>query len=1040
MSRRHTSDVAMDNDSEIGTYTKTFTITPDNPHINIKFFKNPSFCTTLQRYLSQIFNITCSIKVEDVNVIITLDGDKQNVKSSRDAMKDLFESVQSKIYNSEDTDKKVMYLSSHIFSDAAIDVIQQIIDHENIFTLWEKTKMFSGYYKVLYFSYHPFDITEAEITQILYKQIDYVENMKMPDEKTKSFIKEIEQAIISNRKPELAIIRHTYPNRIDIKISLLGRKKLVKIVKKKLQLIATKHTLKQFELKLHKTQYEYLIDNCLQQLADIENHYVNDNVKIRLQQKEFYAPQYLIEKIKEEINELICETVICTIKTIDNSALLSDENKAQLDRISTQYSCRIERVVSKTELQIFRIPKAVSNATSPISNTMLEQSNQFCSSLSLRAISTSNISIQIHKNDPSVVWPSDITVVSTDAGILEQHVTLLNNNEYFETNSGKKVLFKRWLPPALNDGKAITKLKQSITKFIVSVTETIDITLITSKGNSLRICENDINNYINKHVISTQRINKALELKNWNQHVVNYFYKYCLDKSVLAIMDLHNFYLDLIGLPENVVKAITKYENIPKILKLKSLIRIPPAVTPRKDRTICRRLATSLAGEGYSICKSSSNNPLSESQINQSDLLLIYFSGDYLGDAQCMNVINYARKNSSRDMGKSAWIYSMKIDGLFYNIFETEIELEFSGDFDLEYDQMLLALLRHTKPGVTGQYYPQDQITLKSNPTETNYEEGVFGSTSLALQKLTSAQRQEREQDYQLRMKNRLKNERISHDEIDVLVSSLILVTDDLEQILSEKQSSYGTPYPGDSAKLDAAAEQDYSIVVLKAFLDSAKRWLNKAPNVTKKNFPPFTPTGDINDAQVVMYSPFTDYERWQDDSLGSNYSYLKNGYFSVYASNFLSFTMEQAHEYFERLIIADGRINIFNTKIEENELVWPERYSDNNEEESIQDNKIDTGDKTKTMKPFQNFQQLLDLNLMLKLRKRILRYFSRRKRHLMVRTIEERSQVTKDDVQKIEKKIDDASQKDQKALEVFLEYSRLNVITFRRLCGIHNN
>jgi hypothetical protein len=128
------------------------------------------------------------------------------------------------------------------------------MDNEKIFTVWEKTEMFSGYYKVMYFTLQPFNTNEQDITQILNHQIKYVENVKMTNEKTKNFIKEIEQLISDKRQSELAIIRFKYPNQIDINISLFGKKKWVKIIKNKLQIIVDKHTIKQIQIKINEIQ------------------------------------------------------------------------------------------------------------------------------------------------------------------------------------------------------------------------------------------------------------------------------------------------------------------------------------------------------------------------------------------------------------------------------------------------------------------------------------------------------------------------------------------------------------------------------------------------------------------------------------------------------------------------------------------------------------------------------------------------------------------------------------------------------------------
>jgi len=135
-----------------------------------------------------------------------------------------------------------------------VNVIQQIMDNERLFTIWNKTEMFSGYYKVIYFTCEPFAISENDITQILNREIAHVDNIKMPNEKTKKFLVEIEEFIKINKQPELAIIHCKYPYKMDIKISLFGRKRHVKTVKKSLQLLIGKHILKAFVIQMTPAQ------------------------------------------------------------------------------------------------------------------------------------------------------------------------------------------------------------------------------------------------------------------------------------------------------------------------------------------------------------------------------------------------------------------------------------------------------------------------------------------------------------------------------------------------------------------------------------------------------------------------------------------------------------------------------------------------------------------------------------------------------------------------------------------------------------------
>ncbi len=152
----------------------------------------------------------------------------------------------------------MIYWSQHITSDLIIPVLQQIMDHQNIFTLWDKTAMFSGHFKVAYFTHASFTVSENQITQILNNEIAYIENLVIPNEKTMNLLKTIDQYIFNKQNSELAIIHCKYPYKLEIKISLFGRKNLVKKTNKQLQSIINKHTIKTFQLKMNSHQVKFL--------------------------------------------------------------------------------------------------------------------------------------------------------------------------------------------------------------------------------------------------------------------------------------------------------------------------------------------------------------------------------------------------------------------------------------------------------------------------------------------------------------------------------------------------------------------------------------------------------------------------------------------------------------------------------------------------------------------------------------------------------------------------------------------------------------
>ncbi|CAF1449677.1 unnamed protein product [Rotaria sordida] len=1043
---------------------------------NVKFFNNPSFRSHLQNCLLNTHNTECQIQLlETQEIYLTLNGIKENVTAARQTIISLFEQTHTKIYDIENTDQQMIYWSNHITSDLIIPVIQQIMDHQNIFTLWEKTAMFCGYFKVVYFTHESFKVSEAYISEILDKEIVYVNNIVMPNEKTKNHLASIDQFIFNRQHPELAIIRCKYPYKLDIKISLFGRKNLVKKARKSLQSIINNHTIKTLQLKMNSNQHEYLLENCVEQLNDIENEYKNDCVKIRIRQKEFSVPQYLIGKIKQKIHELMIQTIICKYQKIGNSILLNDDNNKQFYQIAKRNYCRIEKIEIKTEMNVYSIPKALSQ-TSNISNSIIQQSNEFTSSLSMKKISVLNGSIEIYLTNQSISIPRDVTIISSEAGAAEEHINYMSDNGYFEMKSGRKFLFHRWSPIILNNDRSYQKFKKSIEKFISSclqsittcfndvrtiafitnewenvgiqqeqlannlineakqqiesrkidwrilfmfndqqinfykefyriliklqtdqdgfaqfssLVSTIQIILAGSSKFDLNKCENEINNYVQKHILTNKILSNEFDIKQWDQHMINAFYKYCLNKSVLPNIDLiTNSQIHLIGSMFNVEKAIEKYKLMSEILKLKSSVQIPPPIIPRTsiptnsnrsnpvmktyniyfsycqhDQTICNHITTCLIGEGYSICETPSNISLFQSYIDKSDVILVSFSENYSNNTYSITELNYAKSTKKKlipfvirnNIEESSWLASLILTELFYDLFDAEIDIDFKDDFDLEYDKLLSRLLHHKKPGITGKIYRETTVLPKITKSDIDYEEAAFGYQSIALQKVTSEQHFERERVYQQQLTTKLKNEKISNDDIVLLVASLETIVDDLEEILQGGNSD--ATLPTDEYDIYSRGQKNWkldenSLSYIREFLNCIKRWLTRSPNVIQGNIAPFTPTGDINDAIFIIHQPSV------RNFVPFDYS-LSDKYFSLFNSNPGScFNNEQSHDYLQKLIESNKPTNDMETMIEDNEIAWDTvslfKANNDNDEDEI-DNEWRTPEEIRKLEKLDN-------------------------------------------------------------------------------------
>ncbi|CAF1313135.1 unnamed protein product [Rotaria sp. Silwood1] len=827
--------------------------------------------------------------------------------------------------------------------------------------------MFCGHFKVTYFTHESFKVSESRIAEILKNEIAYVENMDIPEEKSKSLLNSIDQFIVNNQHPELAIIRCKYPYKLDIKISLFGRKSLVRKTKKKLQSIINKHTMKTVQLKLTPEEHEYAIENCIDELQDIENEYKDDNVKIRIRLKEFSAPQYLIETIKEKLKGLMVQKTIFQYQKIGNSIELTDNHSDELKRIARQNYCRIEGIETKTGMKLYSIPKALSQSSN-VSSSIVQNSNEFISSLSARKISIMNGSIEIYLTNQSNTIPRDVTIISSPAAATEEHIDYLSDNGYFEMKAGKKFLFHRWAPIMSNDDKASKRLKRSIEKFISSTLQSITtcfqnvqkILYLTNEWENVgtQYQEQLATNLINevKQELETRKNNWQI-LLIFNDQQINLhkefqkvlvqlqtdkdgFAQVAIPISILPNIDLtNNSQIQLTGLTADIGKTVEKYKLMSINWKEKSSLNIPPPVAPRTlnrhgnrpnpvelkayniyfsycqyDQAICNRINTYLYGEGYLICETLSNMSKFQSYVDKSDVILVAFSEKYSENEQSLTELNYAKSARKKmipfvirnNATEHAYLTSLTLAESFYDLFDIEMDIEFKDDFELEYERLLNELLRHTKPGTTGKIYAVPKVLPKIAPIDVDYEEGVFGHQSIALQNVTAEQRSKRERTYQEQMLKKLEMERIPDEDVAQLFGELASVTEYLEEIL-RKGVNYSKPSHDNENEMYSEEQRQWPLEEnllnsMKDFLNCIRRWLNKAPNVIKGNIKPFTPTGDINDAIfTINKSP-------NNPTFAENYIAFDHSppekYFSLFSSNpGLCLNNDQTHEYYQMSI-----------------------------------------------------------------------------------------------------------------------------------------
>ncbi|UJR07650.1 hypothetical protein I4U23_011938 [Adineta vaga] len=930
---------------------------------------------------------------------IELTGDKANVTSALTDLQLLSE---------------IMNWSTSIYSDSVLLILQKIFADRKKLTIWEKTNLLSGYFIVYYISgEHRFNLSEEFIYQMLNNEISYVENIVISNmDKCQSNFRRAIKEFINNKKQQqeklqtMTIIYYQSVSQSEMKISFFGLKYQVDIAKKQLKLLINKHQIRTIRIELDSKQREYLLDNCISQLKQIELDYKDDNVHIQIHSNLLTAPQYLIVKIKQLIQSLLFHTTTLTFRYIENGITLTEHDQLQLKTIGQNHNCQLDHIDTQTEKEIILLPKS---KDTPTSKYIMKKSEEFYTSLTpvwKLSVETNTIELRPASNPTS-----DITVISTTEDIIKENIDSIHRNGHFISENGKNILVILWSPLKDPIEKLIStsfnqidvlcmdsiesiafsttnwekiddkrKLAEEMIKEMKDLLETEDfanrswkisfsfndeqndllkefseiiislrlakngyeqftypitttsLTLKTSSNSNIIKSENAINDYMKRSVLSTIEIYNPFDSKIWNQHMINVFYKYCLEKCVLPDIHLFNeqYHLYLIGSKSAVNHAKEKYKFMTEIERLKALIHIPSSESVSKnknsktisstyniilngcsnDKDILEKLAKRFNDEGYRVlidyCDINPSNSKPKQHYN-SDLIVICFSYHYSQDSSCMKAMLSIKKSEKKFIPfvllekalneRSNWIQMCSTETLFYESFEEEIRFKLEENFDLDYDKLFIELLHYTKPGVVDRIY-----AISDDVTSTEQREEDF-SLKRTLSPFTQEQICKKEEIYREKIEHILERDAIPTDEVTNLIALLGIILGDngIEgyPVLVEDHQ------PQDDGYINRV--QDY----LNSFLLRLQRWIEKASNgpVCKGNIPPFTVTGDFNDAifpiSLLDKTPWweTDLDLYDFDHSSTDFDKvspeLTIGSWSSY---------DEAQNYFQKLVNKDAR------------------------------------------------------------------------------------------------------------------------------------
>ncbi|CAF4084437.1 unnamed protein product [Rotaria sp. Silwood2] len=378
------------------------------------------------------------------------------------------------------------------------------------------------------------------------------------------------------------------------------------------------------------------------------------------------------------------------------------------------------------------------------------------------------------------------------------------------------------------------------------------------------------------------------DFKNWNQYMINTFYKYCYDRCVLPKTD-DDKRIRLIGPINNVYDAKYKYHLtnvlIQEKIHLQQLLPTTPRPRPiirsqitdsisimsssicynimlsycQEDSIISQRLADRLIDEGFSVWIDLIESNDTFSQINKSECIILCISENYVENKFSLNTVEYAKQMGKhiilvkvQNYTSNDWLQQLIPNEIYFQLFGSE------NHFDLQYDKLLLKILQYTQPGYASllQKTSNGSIIVQQNDM-FKYHQNYTILNFL----LISKQRESNYQKYVMKLMN-LKKGKIDENERKILINEIeeiIHATENKckQQIKEKKVSSYYNDDDQMSLKAsdDESKEDELEPQILfESGILSYQCMLKKALDLkTKQNIAPFTISGDINDAPFSM-------------------------------------------------------------------------------------------------------------------------------------------------------------------------------------------
>ena len=255
------------------------------------------------------------------------------------------------------------------------------------------------------------------------------------------------------------------------------------------------------------------------------------------------------------------------------------------------------------------------------------------------------------------------------------------------------------------------------------------MSLKTSQNNDMKKCRDALYSSVNRTFLTTIEIDFPFHPDIWNQHMINAFYKHCLDDLVLPRIN-ESQCLELIGPSKQVSEAKEKYDlmclsaqlrELPVHNALGQLSTVPreSLVNESKsynilvsccslDEVFSQRLIERLEEENYLIAVDFSNLNASSivPRMKKADLVLICFTSNYFINEDCRKACETIKSSGNTFLPiisvkepsgeENVWVESINVEESFYEVFKTELKFKIKEDLNLTFNKLVVELVGQT--------------------------------------------------------------------------------------------------------------------------------------------------------------------------------------------------------------------------------------------------------------------------------------------------------------------------------------------------------